>query len=323
MSTFPDGLYQFGGQPVGGGRYEGMWGNKVWFVDYDGYDGEGDKPSAAAKNLQTIIDKAAEWDTIYIRPRDPDSAGGDPQAILPASTTNWSIPYTKHGLSLIGTGLGVGMRQANMTRLQASTTVQATATMVCYAPYVNFENLTFRRGSGTLAGLKIEGQTSGGSGYAFNTTVNNCGFWKIGATATAAALYYESAWHCLTHNSWFEECAKGIGIGVSGSSAVGVNIIGCTFNGVDTTIDADIFSTAGGTISEVLVDRCLFAHDIPALASGQIYTQYIDFATASGLISNCCFGTETETIATNCDVSNCDVVNCWFHNTTNLFPNND
>lgn len=305
--------------------FHGMWGNRVWFVDYDNgtVGGSGDRPDDACKNLQTIIDKAGEWDTIYIRPRDPDSAGGDPQAIIPASTTNWSIAYTKHGLSLIGTGIGIGMRQTNMTRLQASATTSTTSTMTCYAPYVNFENLTFRRGGTTGAGLLIEGQTSGGSGYAFNTIVNNCGFWKIGATATKGAVYYESAWHCLTANSHFEECAKGVGIGVSGSNVVGINVIGCTFNGIDTTIDTDIYATGGSTITEVLIDKCLFAHDIPALASGNLYNKYIDFATASGLIANSAFGTETETIATNMDRSNCDVVNCWFTNTTNLFPNND
>lgn len=324
FTSFPSAGNAAGGYVITN-NFAGMWGNNVWFVDYDnGTAGAvGDRPDHAQKNLQTILDKAAEWDTIFIRPRDPDSSGGDPQAIIPASTTNWSITYTKHGLSLIGTGIGSGMRQTNMTRLQASSTTQATATLTCYAPYVNFENLTFRRGSGTLAGLKIEGQTSGGSGYAFNTTVNNCGFWKISSTATQGALYYESAWHCLTKDSWFEQCAKGIGHGVSGSNIDGVNIIGCHFNGVDTTIDADIYATGGSTLSSVLIDRCTFAHDIPALASGNTYNKYIDFATAAGLISNCCFGTETETIATNMDSSNCDVVNCWFTNTTNLNPNAD
>ena len=257
--------------------FKGMWGNRVWFVDYDnGSTGNsGDRPDDAQKNLQTIIDKAGEWDTIYIRPRDPDSAGGDPQAIIPASTTNWSLPYTLHGVSLIGTGIGVGMRQANMTRLQASATVNATPGFLCKAPYVNFENLTFRRGGSTKSGLRIEGQTPGGTGYAFNCTVNNCGFWKIGATATEAAVYIESAWHNLIKDCWFEECAKGVGIGVSGSNVVGINVIGCTFNGIATTIDADIYATSGSTITEVLIDRCLFAHDIPALDSGHIYLSLI------------------------------------------------
>ncbi len=324
MSTVPDFLYHLGGVPVNSGRYEGMWGGKVYFVDYDNGDAShnGLSPSGAMKYLQTAIDAATEWDTIYIRPRDPDSAGGDPQHHLPASTTQWSITYTKHGLSLIGTGIGVGMRQANMTRLQGASTATGSV-LTNYAPYTNFENLTFKRGSSTGAGLLIEGQTSGGSGYAFNVTVNNCGFWKLSASATKGALYIESAWHNLVANSWFEECAKGVGIGVSGSSVVGINVIGCTFNGIDTTIDADIYATSGSTITEVLIDRCVFAHDIPALASGNLYNKYIDFATAGGLISNSAFGTETETIATNMDRSNCDVVNCWFTNTTNLNPNAD
>lgn len=301
--------------------FHGMWGNRVWFVDYDnGQTGNsGERPDDAQKHLQTIIDKAGEWDTIYIRPRDPDTSGGDPQAIIPASTTNWSIASTKHGLSLIGTGIGIGMRQANMTRLQAASGASSTSAMTCYAPYVNFENITFRRGGSTGAGLLIEGQTTGGSGYAFNTIVNNCGFWKISATATKGALYYESAWHCLTANSWFEECAKGIGIGVSGSNVVGINVLGCRFNGIDTTIDADIYATSGSTVTEVFVDGCIFAHDIPALSSGNSYNKYLDFATASGIFSNSVIGSETTTIATNCDLSNIDPVNINYSQATN-FP---
>jgi len=320
MTTFPDQVFQLGGMPVTSNRYEGMWGNKVFFVDYDNgsANSNGRTPTRAMKYLQDAIDAAGEWDVIYVRPRDPDSSGGDPQHHLPESTTQWSIVYTKHGLSLIGTGLGVGMRQANMTRLQGASTATGSVLTV-YAPYTNVENITFKRGSSTGAGLLIEGQTSGGSGYAFDCTVNNCGFWKIGATATKGAVYLESAWHCLVANSHFEECAKGVGVGVSGSSVVGINVIGCTFNGIDTTIDADIYATAGSTITEVLIDRCLFAHDIPALASGNSYNKYVDFATASGLFSNSVIGSETTTIATNCDLSNVDPVNINYSQATN-FP---
>ena len=311
--------------PVGGNRYEGMWGGTVYFVDYDSGNAGGvggTKPTEAVKYLQDAIDLSSAWDVIYIRPRTPDTSGGDPQAHLPESTTQWSIASTKHGLSLIGTGFGAGKEKMNMMRLQGASGATGTV-FTNYAPYTNFENLTFRRGSSTGAGLLIEGQTSGGSGYSFGVSVNNCLFYKIAATATKGALYIESAWHTTVANSFFEQCAKGIGIGVSGSNVDATAILGCTFNGIDTTIDADIYATGGSTITEVLIDRCLFAHDIPALSSGNLYNKYIDFATASGLISNCCFGTETETIATNMDSSNCDVVNCWFTNTTNLNPNAD
>ena len=325
MSKFPDGIFQYGGMPVGGGRYEAMWPSaKVYFVDYDnGTTGAGGKsPSNAFKYLDTAIGVASACDVIYVRPRTPDTAGGDPQAHLPSSSSQYSIASTKHALSIIGTGVGTARRSANQTRLQGYSAATGSV-MTVYAPYVNIENITFRRGSSTGAGLLIEGQTTGGSGYAFDVTVNKCGFWKLGATATKGALYIESAWHCYVENSWFEECAKGVGYGVSGSNVVGCNVIGCWFNGVDTTIDADIYATSGSTITEVFIHGCNFAHDIPALSSGNSYNKYIDFATASGLISKCWFGTETETIATNMDRSNCDVVDCWFTNTSNLNPNDD
>jgi len=93
MSTAPDGLFQYGGVPVGGGRYEGMWGGKVYFVDYDsGNDAhDGRAPNRAFKYLDTALSAATAWDVIYVRPRTPDTTGGDPQSMLPSSSTNFSI----------------------------------------------------------------------------------------------------------------------------------------------------------------------------------------------------------------------------------------
>lgn len=319
MSNFPDMVTQFGGVPVGGGRYEAMWGNKVWFVDYDnGRTGKaGLKPVSAGKHLDTAISAASAWDVIYLRPRTPDTSGGDPQHHLPSSTSNYSIASTKHGLSIIGTGFGAGKEKANMTRIQGASGAAASVLTV-YAPFVNIENITFKRGSSTAAALLIEGQTSGGSGYAFGTSVNNCAFWKVGATATKGAVYIESAWHTTIANSWFEQCALGIGIGVSGSNTDCTSILGNVFSGLDTTIDADIWTTGGSTITEVFIDGCRFAHDIPALSAGGI-KKYIYFATADGTFSNSVIGSETTTIATNCTLSNVDPVNINYSQATN-FP---
>ena len=307
--------------PVGGGRYEGMWGNKARFVDYDyGSDGEsgGLRPDSAFKYLQDAIDASSPWDVIYIRPRDPNTSGGDPQHMLPESTTNWSIASTLHGLSLIGTGVGTVPRtRANQTRLQGASGA-TTAGLLVHAPYVNLENITFRRGSTTTGALFINGQGTGTTGgYAFNVTVNNCGFWKV-AKAGVAGCVIDSAWHCMIANSFFEECAVGVLYQVAGSNVVGVNVVNSWFNGIDTTIDADIAATGGSTVTEVFISGCNFAHDLPALGSGNTYNKYIDFATASGLIVNCGFGTEDGTIATVMDTSNCDIVNCWYAPGTNL-----
>ena len=293
MSTFPDGLYQFGGMPVGGGRYEGMWGGKAWFVDYDhGTTGaKGDKPDAAQTNLQTVIDGASEWDTIYIRPRAANTTTGDPQAILPASTSNWDVPYTLEGLSIIGTCPGNSRHSANATRLQGSATVNATPVFYAKAPYMSFENITFRRGGSTLCGLRLgEGSTP----FAFSSTVNNCLFWKIGSTATQGALQTNS-WHNSILNSHFEECYIGIYLYANDSNPVGTVIRGCSFGSTASAVAADIYSD--NSVLSTLIDQCVFSHAIP---SGGAPNMYIYFTAAStGLFSHSYLGAADPTIGTN------------------------
>jgi hypothetical protein len=293
LSTFPDGLFQYGGQPVGtSSNLGGMWGGKVWFVDYDHgtTGGSGDKPSDACINLQTIIDKASVWDTIYIRPRDPDTTGGDPASILPASTSNWDVPYTLTGLSLIGTG-GIGSKASqNATRLKGSATVNTTPVLYAKAPYMTFENLAFQRGGSTNSGLKLG---TGSTPYAFSSTVNNCLFWKIGSTATGGALNLNS-WHNNILNSYFEECYTGIYMDAAQSNPVGMVIKGCTFGEAAASVSCDIYCS--NSALSIVVDNCIFAHAQPSAGSPNLY---IDFVGAStGIISNSVLATATGTIAT-------------------------
>jgi hypothetical protein len=312
MSISHDGLFQYGGMPVTSNRYNGMWGGKVWFVDYDSgtTGGVGDAPDAAQKNLQTIIDKASAWDTIYIRPRTPDSTGGDPNAIIPASTSNWSIPYTLHGISLIGTGVGSAKPQAYQTRLQGSATVNATAVLLSKAPFATFENLSFKRGGSTLAGLHIDALHSD-TAYTFAATVDNCLFWKFGATATNGGLFIDSAWHSQVLNSHFEECNIGIQL-LSAESILTAPIIrNCDFNGAASAIDADIYSS--DQTLQLWFNNCFFNHEIPAAGAG-IHKRYIKLgASTTGMISHCYFASATGTIATLCTLqAGVLAVDCWY-----------
>lgn len=293
------------------------YGGKCWFVDYDnGTPGSaGDDPTRATKHLQEAIDLAGKQDIIYIRPREADTAAGagDPKKILPASTANWTVAHAKHGLALIGTGYGGGKAGAYFTNLQASTTAQATATLEINAPYVTVENLTFRRGSGTLCGIELSNDATATASN-FGCTLYNCLFWKFGSTATKGAVYILGTWHHNILNCYFEECAKGIEFDNS-VTEVGTIIRDCQFNGADTTIDVDIYAYAA--VSNILIDRCVFSHDIPALSGGS-HLRYIKFATASGMLSNCTFGSEGSTLTTNLTISNIDVVNCNYAAGTNF-----
>ncbi len=316
MSTFGDGLYQYGGIPVGSiGGYGGMWTGNAWFVDYEnGATGNGGHtPSDAYKYLQTALTNCSAGDAIFIRPRTPAYATGDPNVILPESTTNNTLAYDKYNVSIIGTGVGRGKSANRQVVLQAASTVQATPTLKISAADVNLENLTIRRGGGTLAGLQI---SSIASYYVWGVTVNNCTFWKIGSTATSGALDIESAWHCNIENSHFEQCAKGIVVGTSVSANDGLVLRNCLFNGADTTVDVDLLSS--DNISNLVVDRCVFAHDLPALSGGSTL-KYISIGTSStGIIHKCGFGTETATIATCLTTGNVDIVDSRYAPGTNL-----
>jgi len=285
-----------------------MWGNKVWFVDYDNgtTGGEGDKPSAACKYLDTILAKAGEWDTIYVRPRDPDSSGGDPQSVLPVSTTaNYVIPYTLHGLSIIGTG--VGENAAYSCRIQGASGV-TTATVLVNAPFVNIENLCIRKGSSTAGSLKFFADAS--TGFTFGASASNCHFRLGGTTATAAgAVVIESAWYTVINGCTFSACPVGIGIGASQSVPQETVIKNCIFNGGASAIDADIVSS--GAVTRILVDRCVFDHAVPAEASGTA-VRYIKFAAAStGLVSNCATGAVDPTVADNMTLNGVLYTNIW------------
>ena len=300
--------------PVGGGRYEGMWGGRVWFVDYDHgtVGGYGDKPDAAQKNLQTVIDQSSEWDVIYIRPRAADTAGGDPQAILPASTANWDVPYTKEGLAIIGTCPGNSKASANATRLQGTATVVATPVVYAKAPYMTFENLTFRRGGSTSSGLRLG---TGITPFALGSTVNNCVFWKIGSTATGGALYIDS-WHNNILNSYFEECYLGIRLSGEFADPTGNVIRGCVFGQVASAISCNIYTSANALTT--IIDQCIFATSQPT-GGAEFGNKYINFTEAStGIISNCSFATATSTIATAVTNNGVLLVNCQYAPGTDL-----
>lgn len=316
MTTYGDGLYQYNGMPVAGlGGFGGLWTGSAWYVDYDNgaTANGGHSPSDAYKYLQTALDNCAAGDVIFVRGRTPAYSTGDPTAIIPESTTNFTLAYNKYGTSIIGTGVGVGKSANRQVVIQASSTAAATPTLKISAADCNLENMTFRRGGSTVAALQI---SSIASYYVWGASINNCSFWKVGTTATNGALNIESAWHCNVENSWFEECPRGILVGTSVSANVGLTLRNVVFAGADSTIDYDLLSS--DNITNLTVDRCIFAHDQPALSGGGTL-KYISIGTSStGIIHKCGFGTETATIATAMTTGDVDIVDSWYAPGTNL-----
>jgi len=306
MSTVPDLLKHLGGAPVGSAsNYAGWWGQTVYFVDYDnGTAGAaGTEMDAPQKNLATAISNANKHDVIYIRPRDPAETSGDPNYITPASAANWAIPTGKYGMSLIGTGVGLGMPGRWYTYLRGESTVTASPTLDISSCFTTLENLSFHRGASTVG--QVRSMFTDATRYGFGNTINNCLF-RFGDAA--GAVVSNAAWYDTIQNSTFLRCRIGINIGSSNSVPTGVTIIGNDFIGLTTDIDADIFINDA---DRILIRDCYFNHAVPAHASGS-YLRYIYAATAAtGLVANCFTGAVDPTVADNMTLNGILYSNIW------------
>ena len=273
------------------------WEN-VYYVDYDnGSDGYGDGRSSSKpfKNLATAISTAAAWDKIYVRPRPPDVAGGDPQAITPATAANWSIPNTSWGLTIIGAGRGyVPNVSAYQTRLQGESTVTGTAPMTVLAPYVVLENLSFKRGGST--GVPLVHLSSVSGAYAFAASLHRCQLHMGNGTAAgSAAVLIASHWYAAITECHFERCGVGIGFTSSISNPAACVIEGCTFNQVTGANYGDIVSAATA-LNRLRIHRCIFEQADPTLGT-TVYI-YMNGSSNTGIVSDCYFGTATLVTAT-------------------------
>jgi hypothetical protein len=303
MSTFPDGVFQHGGVPVGGGRYEGMWEGKARFVDYDnGTEGsQGLKPKNACKYLQDALDASSPWDVIYIRPRDPAfSDGGGANYHLPESTSNWSIDYTKYGLSLIGAGNQFGRNAGMSAYLRGGAVTTAAPVLLIKSCWNNIENLGFHSGASLQSHIRSQ-RSATATDRAYANTYNNCTF-RFGAPLIAnhlqGGIHIESSSYEGIYNCTFTANPVGIVIRTSVGAVAGTQIHGCLFQGTAAEVSTDIFSA--GTLTNISIKDCTFAHAVGTLATVVVYGKYIYFGAAStGMFSNSRIGAAVSTVATN------------------------
>jgi len=304
MSTFPDGVFEYGGKPAGG-RPLAMWpAEKVRFVDFDNgtVRGGGLSPSNAYKYLDTAISDAGHNDVIYIRPRSPELGaagvgpyyGGDPGDITPqTASTNWTIAYTKYGLSLIGTGTGVGVPGAQQTNLQGDSTITSTPVLTINAPYVTVENLGFKPGASTT-GLIKQSFTDNAVDQAFANSYYRVWFRNVDAAA-GYSLKIDAGSYDNVIGCNFSGHATGILLWSINSNVNRLIVRDCDFETAPGTAKCHIQST--GAITRVLFDRLTMMGTIP---TGGAPNLYISIAAAStGMFSNSFIGAAATTVATN------------------------
>jgi hypothetical protein len=103
MTTFSDGLFQYGGEPVGSVRYTSPWADH-WFVDgttgggSNAYDGKA--PNRAFATLTYALTKAGKEDVIYVRTKGAKDDASDYYYYEDGAQI--TVPYASENLAIVG-----------------------------------------------------------------------------------------------------------------------------------------------------------------------------------------------------------------------------
>lgn len=312
MSTAPDMLKQFGGQPVGADhRFDGWWGGKVYFVDFDngsaGATGLNDM-AAPGKDMQRAIDDDNDPDaTVYVRPRAFASGtyGEDPQQITPNSddAENFHIPKAKKNLSLIGTGKGLSHAAAHKCWIGGYTGL-TTAVLEVRAPGCVIENFRAQPPASAAEGI-FRSENDGDTFDGGNTTFINNDFHDANTTG---ALQLVATWQMSILGNRFLNCDHGILIPNTNYSIPQIwEISDNVFTAVASEVYAN-FSTTGG-LKRLVARRNHHGSEQPTAGSPN---KYWNFAAAStGMISNDFFGVYSVTAENLCTLNGVNIAGCW------------
>jgi hypothetical protein len=310
MTTYGDQLRQWGGVPVSSGSgFQAWWGDDVYFVDFDSgsENNGGKKPSDSFKYLDDAIALAGPNDTIYVRPRAPEVGSSpyyssDPGDITPKTTSvNWTIPYTSYGLSLIGTGIGVGHTGAQRTCLQGDATITTTAVLTLNAPFCTIENIGFKNGASTTSLIYTKWANNTVTQAGMNSFYN-CWFRNTAASDSFKGVRIDSGNYDSIIRCNFSSMDYGIYLETYNSETSSLVIRDCDFLGLTTEINCDIYSVGGA--KRVLITGCNFNHAIPAGGSPNLYVSF--GATSTGLFSDSYMGAAATTVGTNTTLNGID-----------------
>ncbi len=272
-------------------NYHGWWDKKIWFVDgdvgSDGNTGKGMKKSQTLKSIGKAISQAGPYDTIYVKPRVPQSDASDPEVYAEELV----IPYAKNHLSIIGSVHGHDTFYGPKLKLGT-----ADAVVDVYAPAFILENFTVHRRSSNTKAIYLRGIT----GYAtmagsVASHISNC----MIRYASTNGIYVEWGYHSNINNCTFWGGINDVHLNGSGVPQRGMKVINCWFGSANGTVTAGPNIRLQGASTEVEIDGCNFDY----LPSGNIFIQAT--GVVDGLIADCDFAQTTGT--TNADAASGEI----------------
>lgn len=293
MTTHGDQVREFGGVPVGNNSYAGWWDNGIWFIDdIVGLDGnEGHNPQNGKKTIQAAIDLAGPNDVIFLRPRDMGTGRYHEHGYYSGTLTTTK---EQAGLQIIGTG-GGGRKSigANIQCAIESDEAETDATINVQSPCVTIENVAVKRIDDSAGA--IQAKSTFGVVQAWGLTISNCFFkdFSDDAGAVATINLFTTHWVTLQHLH-FRECLDAISVFSHEAAVRNLVIRECTFTGAEGDIDCDIRI---GDCKSLTIDKCKFPHSVGTGGAQNIYINMVGTA-GTGMISNCQFSENSETITT-------------------------
>jgi hypothetical protein len=273
MSTFNDGLFQYGGQPVGA-MFASPW-STVRFVDYDNGKNtwDGKSPSRAKSTIQSAVTASGRGDVIYVRPRAYVVGTG-----FSRYTEEVTTVLTQSDLSIIGTvntpnpEFGVRWKHATNTTGYC---------LVNIAPALHLENIGFFAESAAGAMSILHNGATNTQRGSDGMTIVNCvikGKGIVVASGGDGFTVQNTRFHC-----GYGGAVADINYSCSANPGRRLLIRNCEWQDGNGTTSSGPCITIAAPLTELLIRDCYF---------GQLPTGSVYIATSGanyGLIANCFF----------------------------------
>ena len=302
MTTYGDGLFQYGGSPVGtyGNAPIPRTGGQAWFVDGDnGLDGNsGRNPSNAFKTIGAAATSTnpnlQEGDTIFVFAKTYTSSATDPASYAE------TIIITKPQISIIGVGNSRTQGGLPQMKIGAGTTPM----IQLRAGGVTIANMGINGAGSTGGGIEIDQNAAGSE--VIGTGILNCHFKNCKKHATNGGLGGAITWSAdgggwqtlIKGNRFYKNVADIVVIGTANTVPQDVVIEDNIFAGPAGSVDVNIY-TGGSGVNGLIINRNVF-QALPTIGSGSNAINLM-LTGSVGILSNNTFGCTGETFGAAAD----------------------
>jgi len=272
MSTFPDGLYQYGGQPVGP-LFASPW-STVRFVDgANGNDNNsGLKPDEAFDTIQAAVTASGRGDVIYVRPQAYVVGTG-----FTRYTEEVTTVLTQSDLSIIGT---VNTKNPEYGARWKHATNTTGYCLVNIAPALHIENIGFYAESAAGAMSILDNGATNTQRGADGTTIYNCVIKGKGIIVRSGGdgfTVQNTRFHCGSDGA-----VAALDYSCSATPGRRLLVRNCEWQDGNGTTSSGPCINIAGVCSEILIRDCFFGAD----PTGNVY---ITITASTGSIANCHF----------------------------------